>query len=197
MLDLTEMWSIAKDNKRQARSELDYSGYQFSAAPAADASAATALEVFVAYQNQSGWYYDPLSESYLRYVDTSDIKEAGLLHAETDRLTRRQLHVENVIVLFAKHRVVTPTNLDIHLDPGRKGRAILFRDGVAQEIEWRNVSDQHGDTARPIQFVQKSGDPAALKPGHTWVIVVTPESLVEPGADGVWKLTFMQPVGAQ
>ena len=70
------------------------------------------------------------SQSYLRYVDTSEIEEAGILHPETDRLTGRQLQVQNIIVVFAKHEVISPTNLDILLDPGRTGKAMLFRDGV-------------------------------------------------------------------
>lgn len=197
MLDLSELWSVAKANQRQSKSELDYSGYQFSETPLQDSEPATALEVYIAYQNQSGWYYDPLSQSYLRYVDTSELQQAGILHPETDRLTRRQLQVQNLIVLFAKHQVISPTNLNIHLDPGRTGKAILFRDGLALNIDWSMPGDEQGGAGRPIRFLQKNGEVASLRPGHTWVIVVTPETTVEQGLDGRWQLTFVQPDGAK
>lgn len=197
MMDLSEFWSIAKANKRRSGSELDYSGYQFSNAPVPDGVPATALQVYFSYQNQSGWYYDPLSESYLRYVDTSERQQAGILHPETDRLTGRQLHFENLIVLFARHQVVSPTNLDIHLDPGRTGKAILFRDGLALNIDWSNVRDEESEGGRPIRFLQKNGEPALLRPGHTWVIVVTPETTVEKISGSSWQLIFAAPPGAK
>ena len=197
MLDLTELWAIAEANQERAGTELDYSGYAFTDAPPSGGVPATALHVFFALLNQSGWRYDPLSESYLRYVDTSDRRAAGILHPEVDRLTGRQLHVENVIVLFANHQVISPTNLDIHLGAGTTGRAILFRDGVAQDISWSNTRDPQGEPGRPLRFLQKNGEVAPLKRGHTWVIVVTPETKVEKVTDAMWNLTFIQPLGAQ
>ncbi|MFH1183644.1 MAG: DUF3048 C-terminal domain-containing protein, partial [Chloroflexota bacterium] len=194
---LRELRSIAKANQRRSGSELDYSGYQFSDEPPSDGVPATALDVYFSYQNQSGWYYDAPSQSYLRYVDTSERQQAGILHPETDRLTGRQLYFQNLIVVFAKHQVITPTNLDIHLDPGRTGKGILFRDGLALDVDWSNTRDEEDEAGRPIQFLQKNGEAARLKPGHTWVIVVTPETTVEKGSDGAWNLTFMQPLGAK
>ena len=197
MIDLNELWSVAKANARRSKSELDYSGYQFSSAPPPDGKPATAMRVYFSYQNQSGWYYDPLSESYLRYVDTSERELAGILHPEIDRLTGRQLHFENLIVLFAKHQVISPTNLDIHLDPGRTGKAILFRDGLAFNIDWIAPRDEQGEGGRPLKFLQKNGDPALLRPGHTWVIVVTDDTVVEDRPDGNWWLTFIAPLRAK
>jgi hypothetical protein len=133
----------------------------------------------------------------MRYVDTSELQTAGVLHPETDRLTGRQLQVQNVIVLVAKHEVISPTNLDILLDPGRTGKGILFRDGLALNIDWSTRSDDDNEGDQPIQFLQKNGEPAPLKPGHTWVIVVTPETIVEEVSEGFWQLTFVPPEGAK
>jgi hypothetical protein len=197
MLDLSELWSVAKMNQRRSKTELDYSGYQFSYVPPPDGLPAVALKVYFAYQNQSGWFFDAPSQSYQRYVDTSEYQQAGILHPETDRLTGRQLQVQNLIILFAKHEVISPTNLDIHLDPGRTGKGILFRDGRALNIDWSMPRDEQGDAVRPIRFLQKNGEVAPLKPGHTWVIVVTPETTIEQELDGRWQLTFVQPEGAK
>ena len=138
------------------------------------------LRVFIAFQNQSGWFYDPLYQAYLRYVDTSEYGQAGVLYPDTDRLTERQIFFENVIVMFAQHEVVSPTNLDIHLDPGRSGKALLFRDGQVYKITWSTRQQQDKATAgvRPLRFLWRDGGLAPLKPGHTWIIVVTPETTV-------------------
>jgi hypothetical protein len=91
-------------------------------------------------------------------VDDADPQTAGILHSEIDRLTGRQLHFENVIVLFAHHDVVSPTNLDIHLEQDWVGDALLFRDGSVYKIRWSTVaSDQELQAGRrkPIQFLNR------------------------------------------
>jgi hypothetical protein len=197
MLDLDELWAVARENQRKARGEIDYGAYVFDDAQVPDGPPASELRVYFSDQNQSGWYYDAASQSYLRYVDTSELEQAGILHPETDRLTGRQLAVQNIIVMFAKHDVVSPTNLDIRLDPGRSGKAVLFRDGQSLNIDWFNPRDEEEGAGRPIRFLQKNGEPAALRSGHTWVIVVTPESSLQDVGGGKWRLTFMAPEGAR
>lgn len=197
MLDLDQLWSVARKNQRKTRSEFDYGSYSFDPGRLAGGVPADQLRVYISYQNQSGWYYDPISESYLRYVDTSVLEEAGILHPETDRLTGRQLSVQNIIVMFAKHEVVSPTNLDIHLGAGKSGKAVLFRDGQSLNIDWVNPRGDEPGAGRPIQYLQKNGEPAPLKPGHTWVIIVTPESSLQPVSEGKWRLTFVAPEGAK
>ncbi len=199
MLDLSELRSVAVENQRSARTEFDYSGNRFDAAVPPGGASASDLNVYFAYQNQSGWSYDAASQSYLRYVDTSEYDQAGILHPEIDRLTGRQLHFENLIVLFAKHDVISPTNLDIHLDRGRSGDALLFRDGSMYKISWATAAPTEGDGSpiRPIRFLGSDGEPAPLRPGHTWIIVVTPETTLEQSEPGKWLLTFFQPAGAK
>jgi hypothetical protein len=131
-------------------------------------------------------------------VDTSEYDAAGALHLDTDRLTGRQLHVENLILLYARHEVLSPTNLDIHLDPGRTGKAVLFRNGRMFNITWSTApADGPAGQVRPIRFLAQGGGPASLDPGHTWVIVVTPDSKLEEKLPGQWLLTFTQPPGAK
>lgn len=198
MLDLNEMEQVAKDNARAKGSDFNYASNTYSPKAPSGGEPASNLKVYFAYQNQSAWEYDPLSQGYIRYVDTSEYAQAGLLHADTDRLTSRQLHVENIVVLFAKHEVVTPTNLDIHLDPGKSGPALLFRDGLEFSAMWQTQTAEERDLAgaRPIQFLKPDGSPLPLKPGHTWIIVVTPETSVEAVSPGQWNLKFFMPQGA-
>jgi hypothetical protein len=200
MLDINELEKVAKDNKKKKGSNFNYTSNLFADEPPAGGIPASKLNIYIAYQNQSGWFYDPLYQAYLRYVDTSEYDQAGILHADTDRLTGRQLHFENVIVLFARHEVISPTNLDIHLNKGKTGQALLFRDGQMYEIKWStepNEDEQTTGMKHPIQFLNLNDSPAPLKPGHTWILVVTPDSTVQEKSAGEWTLTFSQPPGAK
>lgn len=196
MLDIAEMRKIAKQNLHDKGANFNYASNIFSESPPTGGSKASRLEVFIAYLNQSAWLFDPLYQSYLRYVDTSEYDLAGVLLPDKDRLTGRQLHFENVIVLFAQHDVVSPTNLDIRLNPGRVGKAILFRDGYMFNIQW-STQTLEGDDPQPIAFQDSDGHPMPLKPGHSWILVVTKESTIAETSPGEWQLLFTPPEGAK
>ncbi|HEU4745644.1 MAG TPA: hypothetical protein VFS61_10425, partial [Anaerolineales bacterium] len=51
---------------------------------------------------------------------------------------------------------------------------------------------------RPIQFLYPDDTtPFPLKPGHTWISVVTPLTAVTEQSAGEWLLQFSQPPGAK
>ncbi len=196
MLDIDEMWTIAKKNLQEKGSDFNYAVNSFSVEPPPGGVPAGQLDVFMAYLNQSAWIYDPLYQAYLRYVDTSEYDKAGVLFPDKDRLTNRQLHFENVIVVFAQHDVISTTNLDIRLNPGRVGKALLFRDGQMFTIQWSTETRAEEDP-HPIQFLDLDGHPMPLKPGHTWVLVVTKESIFKENSPGQGSLFFIPPEGAR
>jgi hypothetical protein len=78
---------------------------------------------------------------------------------------------------------------------------MLFRDGKKYDIRWSTVAtEEELQTGRrkPIRFFYPDDKtPFPLKPGHTWVIVVTPETAVTEKSAGNWLLQFHQPVGAK
>jgi SdrD B-like protein/DUF3048 family protein len=200
MLDIAEMVKLAKESKKPDQ-KIDYTSNIYSEEPPAGGMDASRLHMYIAWLNQSEWVYDPLYESWWRYVDNADEQTAGVVHPEIDRLTGRQLHFENVIVLFAKHDVVSPTNLDIHLEQDWVGDALLFRDEKMYKIRWSTVAtDEEVQTGRrkPIQFFNLDDKtPFPLKPGHTWITVVTPDTTVAEESAGQWLLQFSQPSGAK
>jgi hypothetical protein len=170
----------------------------FTELPPAGGFEAGQLNVFFANLNQSGWTYDPLNEAYLRFTDHADEATVGVLHPDTDRLNGRQLAFENVVVLFAETDVISPTNLDIHLEQGDRGPAMLFRDGRAYEIRWSTLSGEYEKETgrrRPIQWQYENGDPFPLKPGQTWVVVVTPFSILTDQGAGIWRIRYVPPEG--
>ena len=198
MLSIDEMTALVKDRAKQ---KIDYTSNIYSAEPPEGGMPASRLDVFTAWLNQSAWVYDPLYESWWRYVDTSDPNAAGELHAEFDRLTKRQLHFENVIVLYTVHDVISPTNLDIHLEQGWMGDALLFRDGQQYKIRWsthKTEEEKQSNRRKPIRFYYRDTESLfPLKPGRTWIIVVTPDSPVTEKKAGEWFLRFSQPPGAK
>ena len=200
MLGLDRMRAIAEDNARKNQNEFNYASNLYTNEPPAGGVPASQINVHYALLNQSGWKYDPLYQAWLRYVDTSKPELAGILHPEVDRLTGRQLHFENVIVIFAEHEVISPTNLNIHLEQGNIEPAFLFRDGKMYQIKWSTIAgeyEQKTGLRRPIQFLNLDGTPAALKPGHTWVLIVTDFSTVKEETPGVWKVIFYPPEGSK
>jgi len=198
MLDINEMTQLASDSKK---GKINYSSNIYSFEPPEGGAPASRLDVYIVWLNQSAWVYDALSQSWWRYVDDANPETAGTLHPEVDRLTGRQLHFENVIVLFAKHDVVSLTNLDIHLEQNLVGNALLFRDGKKYEITWSTIATEEElrtGRRKPIQFLYPDEITLfPLKPGHTWIIVVTPETIVSEQISGEWLLKFSQPPGAK
>ena len=199
MLDLARMKAVAEDNQRHTASRpFNYTSNFFADAVPAGGGLGLQINEFWASLNQSAWSYDPLYQAYLRYVDTADKNARGVLHAEVDRLTGRQLFFDNVIVLEADTDVVSPTNLDIRLDEGNSGNAYLFRDGRVFAIKWSTKAgtyEQQTGFRRPIRFLNNDGTQAALKPGRTWVIIVTPFSLVQQQQPGVYLVRYAAPEG--
>jgi hypothetical protein len=198
MLEIERMHRIAQENWK-ADTQFNYCSNRYTDLPPAGGLPGTQLDIYFALLNQSGWKYDPLMQSYLRYTDNSEKETAGQLHPDTDRLTTRQLHFENVIVLFTDHVVVSPTNLDIDLAQGGKGPAYLFRDGLAYPIQWSTLSGEYEKKTgfrRPIQWINPDGSLVPLKPGHTWVIIVTPFSGMKDAGGGEWKLRYFAPEGS-
>jgi len=200
MLAIDEMIRLAKGSKKPDQ-KIDYTSNVYSADPPEGGVDASKLHVYIAWLNQSAWNYDPLYQSWWRYVDNADPDSAGAVHPETDRLTGRQLDFENVIVLFARHEVISPTNLEIRMEQDWLGDALLFRDGKMYRIRWSTVAmDEEFESGRrkPIRFLSLDDKtPFPLKPGHTWILVVTPETPVTEQSAGEWLLQFFQPPGAK
>ena len=199
MLALERMARISEQNK-QSQANFNYSGHLFSEAAPKGGQPVTELREYWALLNQSKWTYDAASGSWWRYIDESSMETAGILHPAVDRLNGRQLQFENIIIMFVEHQVITPTIVDINLAPGNQGRAYLFRDGQMYEIKWSTRAtayQQQTGRGQPMQFLNLDGTPAALKPGHTWVILFDLESYLEEVSPGVFRARFVPPAGAK
>ena len=200
MLEIEQMRRLVEARK-DIHTQANYTSNRFSVDVPEGGLPADRLDVYFAWLNQSAWAYDAASQSWWRYVDNADPESAGSLRPEVDRLNNRQLKFENVIVLFTNHVVVSPTNLDIRLQQDREGEAFLFRDGRFYEVRWSTdttAEEIASGVRRPIRFYYPD-DPTLfpLKPGHTWITIVTPRTTVTQTSAGKWLLQFSQPEGAK
>ena len=197
MLDVTRLEKIAEQNKRP-NDQFNYTGNQFTEQPSAQGASANQLDVYYSYLNQGRWQYQPDSEAYLKFDDFTD--GSGNFTPAKDRLTGQQLAFSNVVVLFTDHTVLNPYIIDVKMGPGETGKAIIFRDGQKFDAKWSTVAGVYEQTTglrRPLRFEDASGNPFALKPGHTWVHIVTRPSEVQDKGPGLWRLRFYAPAGAK
>lgn len=198
-LDVTKMRQLAEAQRAKNPGQaLNYSGNVFSEQQPPGSMNAQELRVFYSFLNQTLWKFDLLSGAYMRYDDNTD--GSGIFHPSTDRLTGRQLLFDNVIVLFAEHTALAPTIIDINLQAGNFGSAYLFRDGQVYRIYWSTIGGEYEQATqlqRPIRFVDINGNPFPLKPGHTWINVMTTASYVTEEDPGKWLARFLSPPGAK
>lgn len=149
----------------------EYVGLTFDEAPPQDGQPAPFFRVIYNLYNQIGWEYSPEQGAYLRSHDKAD--GTGELFPETDRLTGEQLAFENVVVLWAKHRYVTPTVVEMALVFVKGQNGLLFRDGVVTPIKWSTLGGV-------LTIHDEEGNPVPLKPGQTFFEVVSYETTWNP-----------------
>jgi hypothetical protein len=193
LLTIARMRELAEASLNP-RQPVNYSGNLFSEALPENGQPAEHLHVSYHAYTQSGWEYDPVSKTYIRYTDQADGN--GNLIPAVDRLTGRQTAFENVVVLFAEHERFRHNQLEINLALGQKGFAYLFRDGQAFRVQWSTLSrawEQTTGLMRPIYFVDSQNNLVSLHPGRIWIHLVTPYSAVINQGVGKWLMQFVQP----
>lgn len=193
LLDTSHLKKLAEESK-VSNQPVNYSGHLFDPTPAQGGLAADSLWTYYHAWTQSLWQYDPVSEKYLRMTDDAD--GLGVFHPDTDRLTGRQLGFENIVIIFADYQVFRHGQYDVDLCCGFEGYAFIFRDGKMYKVRWASTNrawEQQTGLLRPLHFLGTDKKPFALKPGHTWVSVMTINSAVIEQKTGAWKALFAMP----
>jgi hypothetical protein len=193
LLPVTRLRELAEENLNP-KQPVNYSGNLFSEQLPPGGKSASDIHMFYHAYTQSAWQYDPISGTYLRWTDLAD--GTGTLIPASDRLTRRQMAFENVIVIFAEHHRYRHNQLEIDFSMGQMEEAYLLRDGQAFKIYWSTGNreyEKETGLVRPMHFVDKQGNPVPLHPGRTWIHIVTPFSAVVDQGNGNWLVNFVQP----
>ncbi len=145
----------------------DYVSLTFDPAPPEGGTPAASFRVIYNLYNQIGWQYDLHTGSYLRSHDKAD--GTGELFPELDRLTGEQLGFENVAILWAQHRYVTETIVEMNLVYVWDQKGLLFRDGQVYPVKWSTRGGK-------LSFETLDGIPMPLKPGRSFFEVVSWQS---------------------
>jgi hypothetical protein len=146
-------------------------------------------QVFVHYSaaTYSRWDYDPASGKYLRFSDNADLTNVGQTEQFaplTDRLTNQQLAFENVVILYANHKLYSPGIYDIQLTGA--GDALAFRDGQAYKVQW------HRNATNVVSLTNLDGSPFAFKPGTTsFEVIGLASTITQTGTS--WRFTHQMP----
>ncbi|MCD6576917.1 MAG: DUF3048 C-terminal domain-containing protein [Anaerolineaceae bacterium] len=168
LITVDQVEKIAKESGEEL-GDTALSGMQFDENVPEGGKDAHSLWIFYAYLNQVFWRFNEEDGSYHRWQDNAD---GTTFIEQTDRLNGDPLTYENVIVLFADHKVEKTFLIDIDLLYVKKEKAILFRDGKMYKIYWTTKSGEYERATgklRPIRFIDADGNPFPLKPGQTWI----------------------------
>lgn len=193
LLDVDHLQELAGGNQ-VSTIPINYSGNLFSDVPPDNGQPANSLLNFFHQFAQSRWDYDQVSGRYLRFADNIDA--SGKFNPDTDRLTGRQIGFENVIVMLADYSVFRHGQYDVDLCCGLEGYAYLFRDGQVYKIRWSTNNGKWEQTTgllRPIKFISVDKQPFPLKPGRTFISLMTKNSVVTELVPGGWQAMFSMP----
>jgi len=171
MVDVTKLDAISKATAKKLGA-FQLTGNIFNANPPEGGVPAESLWLRYSLLDQVMWKFAPESGAYNRY--NNDTQSGTEFKIATDRLNQKPLTYENVIVMFADHHAKADTLIDIDY-VGVERPALLFRDGKMYEIDWNTMNGDYEKSTgklRPPRFINKDGNPIALKPGQTWLMVV-------------------------
>jgi hypothetical protein len=166
----------------------DINGMTFQLQPPEGGVAGESLSVRYSISSYTRWDYDPVSGKYLRFQDT---QEAGNEEEEayapfTDRDNDQQVSSANVVIIFTPHELafgsVYGRSEIIDIKLSGSGKAVIFRDGQAYEVNWnRPIRDA------PLFLTDKEGNMFPFKQGNTWFQVIGLNSRVEQREDDSWR----------
>jgi hypothetical protein len=114
------------------------------------------------------WKYDTSEKAYLRFYGA---------RAHRDREIQKQIAAKNIIVQYAKTRVLDDWSHHLEIDFVGTGSGLLFQNGQVYPINWQKDS-----VKAPTKYSFADGSEVKFVPGQTWIEVVKKgETKVEYG----------------
>ncbi len=149
-------------------------GLRFDPRPPAGGVPGESVFMPWSFNTQVWWHYDPAGQAYTRWQDEENGGKSSV--QAVDRLTGEPLAFENLVVLFAEHTAYRPELIAVNFYYIKKLPALVFRDGQMYSVYWTTASESYERKTgrfRPIRFVDAQGKPFPLKPGQTWLAVMS------------------------
>jgi hypothetical protein len=154
-------------------------GLTFNPNPYAGDTPSSGIRVNFSLAAIGEWKFDPTLKRYVRFSED----EGGKLVPLTDRMTKQQLAVDNLMVLFVPWTRCFVAGLDSkgnqaivdnelwEFNLANTGSGYFFRDGTVRPGLWKNAGAN-----TPLRFLSKDGQPYMLNPGTTYIAVIPTNS---------------------
>jgi hypothetical protein len=181
--DYTQRMGI--DNSRQ---NLDGMFFQMQAPVGGEASKSVYVRFSGAVYNR--WDYNPTSHAYTRFSDVENSvgPDDEVYERLIDRANNKPIEIENIAVIFVRHEDIDarPTVEVLDVSLLGTGEAYIARDGKVYEVTWSRPNEES-----VLTFLNADGSVFPLKPGQTWVEVMTLNGKTEKQTDGNYRFTLV------
>lgn len=146
----------------------------------------TGIELCYSYADFSvmQWHYNPDTGFYELWQDWQNTAGNYELAPSSDR-EGTPVRTDNLVVLFGKYLEYSEKEYDYQLVQASPQQALIFRDGQLFYAQW-----QVPGPLSPIVFTDLNGQPFALKPGRSWIVLSSFNTRTTSLPDGVWELEF-------
>ncbi len=173
------------DNSRQ---NLD--GMLFKMQPPAGGEESVSIFVRFSSAVYNRWDYNPESQSYHRFSDTKNSfgPDDEAYEQLIDRANEKPINVANVAMIFVRHVDIDerPTVEVLDVSLLGTGKAYIARDGKVYEVAWSRPTEES-----VLTFLNTDGSVFPLKPGQTWVEVMTLNGTVAKQDDGNYRFSLV------
>lgn len=181
--DYTQRMGI--DNSKQ---NLDGMFFQMQAPVGGEESDSVFVRFSAAIYNR--WDYNPATQTYTRFSDVENSigPEDEVYERLIDRSNDEPIETANVAIIFVRHVDIdarqTVEVLDVSLLG--TGEAYIARDGKVYEVTWSRPNEES-----VLTFLNPDGSVFPLRPGNTWVEVMTLNGTVAKQTDGNYRFTLV------
>ena len=181
--DYTQRMGI--DNSRQ---NLDGMLFKMQAPVGGEKSDSVFVRLSAAIYNR--WDYNAKSHAYTRYsdVDNSYSPDDEVYKELIDRANDEPITKENIAIIFVRHTDTDPRPAVEVLDASLlgTGKAYIARDGKVYEVSWSRPTEES-----VLTFLNADGTVFPLRPGQTWVEVLTLSGTAKIQDDGNYRFTLV------
>lgn len=148
--------------------------------------------VFVRFSSAvyNRWDYNPNTQSYNRFSDTQNstgsVDEA--YEKLIDRANEKPISAANVAMIFVRHVDIDerPTVEVLDVSLLGTGKAYVARDGKVYEVTWSRPTEES-----VLTFLNADGSVFPLKPGQTWMEIMTLNGTVIKQDDGNYRFNLV------
>jgi hypothetical protein len=139
-------------------------GYPHLAEDVSQIKKAKTLDIGYAGSYEVKYFYDPVSNSYLRWRGGTK---------EIDRNSGNQVAAKNVVIMRAPSRQIEGQYNDVGVEG--EGKAMVYRQGEEIAATWKK--DAKNQTSK-LFFYDSTGQEIKFVPGQIWIEVVEPQQKV-------------------